>query len=58
MHIPVFCSDDFKDHNRLYMSGAKPINIHATGSIMAVVVGTLKDIISELNIIINKEKLL
>ena len=58
LHIPKYDRNNFEEINAQYISGKKLINVHATSLIFHVVVKTLKDIIEQMNTILNKDKLI
>ena len=55
--MPAFNKDEYAEEANLYKTGQKRINIAATGVVMMVIVKTLRDIIEQLNSIINKDRL-
>jgi len=52
-----FVKEDFAEVTQLYTSGAKRINVSATGCVLMVLLKTLRDIIEQINTIINKDAL-
>ena len=57
IEMPTFNKDEYAEEANMYKTGQKRINVTATGACMMVIVKTLRDIIEQLNSIINKDRL-
>ena len=57
IHLPKYNPADFTEENARYITGEVMINVHSTGLVLKVLIKTLREMITLLNTIIEKDKL-